>query len=68
MPFLPTVEKINFANIPNLDCTFWANQEEDLHLVDQICTLFGELMTSFYGYLSAGDLSVAGFATNIFAT
>ena len=51
------VENCNFANFPNLDSTFVDNQE-DLSLVNQICTHLEGLMTSFDGYFLNGNLNV----------
>ena len=50
------VENCNFANFPNLDSIFV--DQEDLLLVNQICTDLKGLMTSFDGYFPNGDLNV----------
>ena len=51
------VENFNFANFPNLDNIFVDNQE-NIQLVDQICTHLGGLMTSFDGYFPNEALNV----------
>ena len=55
-----SAEKHNFANFHTLDCIIEdEDEQEDMPLVDQICTHLDGLMTSFYGYFSHGDLNVA---------